>query len=227
MVIHKENTSKNEDINWSGFAFGLQMRLFSDYVSLKLLSHIEPMVSIPTRFVVMVEVVEKSLKLYLAMHEKLDNALSHYSVVYGHNIEKLRVQAEKFNTVFADEDVKQFARPFNDIHGAFYQKLRYGSQKSIKGFSTNLSQVMPIVEKIFYTCILHHEEIGKESINNSSLLFNMITCNQLDQSYNRELVLEAVRKNNPYYSEYVDYCNTLDQKYKKLMVQFEASKRIN
>jgi hypothetical protein len=35
----------------------------------------------------MVEVMEKSFKLFLAMHEKLEKSLSHYSTEYGHNLE--------------------------------------------------------------------------------------------------------------------------------------------
>lgn len=227
MVIHKTNTSEKKDKDWFLFAMGLRSRLFSDYVSLKLISQIEPTISIPTRFVMMIEVVEKAFKLYLALHEKLDNSLSHYSSNYGHNIEKLRAKAESFNEVFADKDVKQFTEPFNDKSGALYQHLRYGSQQTIEGFSTNLSLLMPIVEKIFYNCILRLDENMKRMVNNSSPLFSMITCSQLDQSYNRELMLKAVQLNNPYYDEYVDFCETLDQEQKKIIEQFKAGKHID
>lgn len=227
MVIHKTNTSEKKDKDWFLFAMGLRSHLFSDYVSLKLISQIEPTISIPTRFVMMIEVVEKAFKLYLALHEKLDNSLSHYSSNYGHNIEKLRAKAESFNEVFADKDVKQFTEPFNDKSGALYQHLRYGSQQTIEGFSTNLSLLMPIVEKIFYNCILRLDENMKRMVNNSSPLFSMITCSQLDQSYNRELMLKAVQLNNPYYDEYVDFCETLDQEQKKIIEQFKAGKHID
>jgi hypothetical protein len=214
MVIQKTNTSKKEDKNWFMFAMGLNHHLFSDYISLKLLSQIEPTISIPTRFVTMVELVEKSLKLFLAMHEKLDNSLTHYSSKYGHSIEKLRFQAEKFNDVFASTDVKEFTCPFDDKSGALYQHLRYGSQEKIAGFSTNLGQLMPIVEKIFYNCILRHSEADKKMVNNSSLLFHLITHSHLDQSLNPDFSLKAIQANNHYFAEYAAYCETLcnDQK---------------
>ena len=227
MVISKTQSSEKKDSNWFEFAMGLCIRLFSDYVSLKLLSKIEPTISIPTRFVMMIEIVEKALKLHLTMHEKLDHSLSHYSDVYGHNIEKLRAKAETYNEIFADADVKQFAKPFDDKAGALYQHLRYGSQKNINGFSTNLGVIMPIVEKIFYNCILRLEENDKKLVNNSSLLFSLITGSQLDQSYNREFLLEAVKLDNPYYNEYADYCKMLDHEQKRMIEQFSTSLHIN
>lgn len=227
MVISKTQSSEIKDPNWFMFAMGLRIRLFSDYVSLKLISKIEPTISIPTRFVMMIEIVEKALKLYLAMHEMLDHSLSHYSNEDGHNIEKLRAKAETFNDIFADADVKQFAKPFNDKAGALYQHLRYGSQKNIDGFSTNLGVLMPIVEKIFYNCILRLDENDKKLVNNSSLLFSLITGSQLDQSYNRELLLEAVKLGNPYYDEYADYCKMLDHEQKMMIEQFSTSLHIN
>ncbi|MBU4304010.1 MAG: hypothetical protein KJ893_00065 [Candidatus Omnitrophica bacterium] len=219
MVIHKKNTSKKKDKNWFTFAMGLSHHLFSDYISLKFIYQSEPLTFAPTNFVGMVEVVEKSFKLFLAMQEKLGNSLSHYSSNYGHNIEKLRAQAEKFNKIFADEDVKQFTRVFDDKSGALYQHLRYGSQQTIEGFKTKLGQLIPIVDKIFYNCILRLEENDKKMINSSSLLYFMITKSQFDQSSNRELLLQAVQLNNSYYTEYVRYCETLEQEQKKIIEQ--------
>jgi len=227
MVISKSNTSEKKDKDWFMFAMALQPRLFSDYVSLKLIAQVEPTILIPTRFVLMVEVAEKSLKLYLAMHERLENSLTYYSSEYGHNLEKLRDQAEKFNKVFADEDVKQFTKPFNDKSGALYQHLRYGSQQTIEGFSTNLGRLTPIVDKLFYSCIMLLDENSKKMVNNSSLLFIMITRSHLDQSFNREFVLNAVKLNNPYFDSYVDYCESLEREQKKIIEQFKIKKHAN
>ena len=225
MVIYKKNHSGKKDKNWFMFAMGLSHHLFSDYISLKLISQLEPLTFAPTNFVCMVEVVEKSFKLFLAMHEKLDNALSHYSSDYGHNIEKLRARAEKFDKIFADKDVKQFTKPFDDKSGALYQHLRYGSQKVIEGFKTKPGQLIPIVDKIFYNCILHLEENDKKMINSSSSLYFMITKSQFDQSNNRELLLQFVQFNNPYYTEYVKYCETLEQERKKIINLIKKNKK--
>lgn len=230
MVLQKKNTSEKKDQNWFMFAMGLSHHLFSDYVSLKLMFQMETLAFAQTNLVGMVEVVEKSFKLFLAMHEKLDNSLSHYSSEYGHNIEKLRNKAAEFNSVFDEDDIKQFTKPFEDKRGALYQHLRYGSEKTIEGFKTNLGVLMPIVEKIFFSCVLRLGEQDKKMLNTSSLLRFLIVNNDFHQSNNRDILVQAVMANNPYFKEYEEYSWDIENEQKKFqeaIKQQEANKRVN
>ena len=230
MVLQKKNTSEKKDQNWFMFAMGLSHHLFSDYVSLKLMFQMETLAFAQTNLVGMVEVVEKSFKLFLAMHEKLDNSLSHYSSEYGHNLEKLRNKAAEFNSVFDEVDIKQFTKPFEDKRGALYQHLRYGSEKTIEGFKTNLGVLMPIVEKIFFSCVLRLGEQDKKMLNTSSLLRFLIVNNDFHQSNNRDILVKAVMANNPYFKEYKEYSWDIENEQKKFqetIKQQEANKRVN
>ena len=204
------------------FAMGLSHHVFSDYVSLKLNFQLEILAFAQTNLVGMVEVVEKSLKLHLAMNEKLENSLSHYSSHYGHNLENLRSRAANYNQIFDDKDIKQFTKPFDDKKGALYQHLRYGSQQNIDGFKTNLGVLMPIVEKIFFNSVLRLEDVDKKMVNNSSLLCNLIIDNQFHQSRNRGLLLNAVQSNNPFFTEYEEYSWELENERRIMMRALES-----
>jgi len=230
VVLQKKNTSEKKDKDWFMFAMGLSGHLFSDYVSLKTMFQMETLAFAQSNLVGMAEVAEKSFKLYLAMHEKLENSLSHYSTKYGHNLEKLRTQAAEFNNIFNDDDVKQFTKPFDDKRGALYQHLRYGSEKTIDGFSTNLGVVMPIVEKIFFNSVLRLEEKDKKMVNNSSLLRFLIVDNEFHQSNNRDVLIQAVKANNPYFTEYAEYSWDIEHEQKRMLEairQHEANNRVN
>jgi hypothetical protein len=230
MVLQKKNTSEKKDQNWFMFAMGLSHHLFSDYVSLKLMFQMETLAFAQTNLVGMVEVVEKSFKLFLAMHEKLDNSLSHYSSEYGHNLEKLRIKAAEFNSVFDEDDIKQFTKPFEDKRGALYQYLRYGSEKTTEGFKTNLGVLMPIVDKVFFSCVLRLGEKDKKMLNASSLLRFLIVNNGFHQSNNRDILVQAVMVNNPYFKEYEEYSWDIENEQKKFqeaIKQQEANKRVN
>jgi hypothetical protein len=215
MVLHKKNTSEKKDKNWFIFAMGLSRHLFSDYVSLKLMFQMETLAFAQTNLVGMAEVAEKSFKLFLAMHEKPENSLSYYSREYGHNLEKLRVKAAEFNVVFDEEDIKQFTKPFGDRRGALYQHLRYGSEMTIDGFKTNLGALMPIIEKIFFNCVLGLEEGDKKMVNNSSLLQSLIVNNEFHQSNNKDILIQSVMVNNPYFAEYEQYSWDLENERKR------------
>jgi hypothetical protein len=230
MVLQKKNTSEKKDKGWFMFAMGLSHHLFSDYVSLKTMFQMETLSFAQSNLVGMAEVAEKSFKLYLAMNEKLDNSLSHYSTEYGHNLEKLRAKAAEFNDRFNDDDIKQFTKPFDDRRGALYQHLRYGSEKTIKGFSTNLGVLMPIVEKIFFNSVLRLEEQDKKMVNNSSLLRFLIVNNEFHQSNNRDVLIQAVKANNLYFTEYAEYSWDIENEQKRMLEaikQHEANNCVN
>ena len=226
MPVEKENHSHKQEKNWHSFGIGLSWHLFSEYMALKFNYLMEPLTFVSSYFVNAVELVEKSLKMYLAFHEKREDALSHYTSHYGHNIEKLRQQAANFNPVFDEEDVKDFTKAFDDKRGALFQHLRYGSQPNIKGHKANLDEALPIVEKIFFTAVLSLEDMDKKMVNQSSLLSLLITKSPMDQSRNPELLLNAVERNNPYFQEYKRYCETLEKERQRILKAIENSKNL-
>lgn len=227
MVFNKKNTSEKKDKDWFMFATGLSRHLFSDYISLKLIFQMETLAFAQTNLVGMVEVAEKSFKLFLAMHEKRENSLSHYSTEYGHNLKKLRGKAAEINSIFNDDDVKQFTKPFGDKRGALYQHLRYGSEKSIEGYETDLSLLIPIIDKIFFNCILRLDDQDKKMVNFLSLLQLLIVDNKFHQSNNRDTLLQAVMSNNPYFHEYEKYSWQLEDEHNNVIEEItkqEANK---
>ena len=96
----------------------------------------------------MVEVAEKSLKLFVTVNKKSDKALSEAGK-YGHNVEELRKVSCAFNLVFNDEDIKHFTKDLCEAGGELYQYLRYGSQKTTEGMTSNLEILIPVIDKIF------------------------------------------------------------------------------
>ena len=67
----------------------------------------EPLTCAPTVLVAMLDVVEKSLKLHLAVQAQTATALTEMSSTYGHNVEALRDACAAFTPVFADEDYER------------------------------------------------------------------------------------------------------------------------
>jgi hypothetical protein len=196
--------------------------LVSDYISLKFNFHFETLTLAPTNVTKMVEVVEKSLKLFLAFQEQPEEALSYFSNEYGHNLEKLRRKAESYDCIFEDGDIKQFTKPFDDRAGNLYQKLRYGSHTKIEGFKTNLNSLMPIVDKIFFNSIFRLDENWRKMLIGDSILYFLITNSNLSQSNNPELLLQAIRINNPYLEEFTNYCNEIKKERDNLLGQIQA-----
>lgn len=82
--------------------------------------------------------------------------------------------------------------------------------------------LIPIVEKIFFTSVLRLEDVDKRMVNNSSLLCNLIIDNQFYQSRNRDLLLNAVKSDNPFFTEYEEYCWELENERRKIMQAFES-----
>jgi hypothetical protein len=215
-LISKTQSNHITVENWFMFAAGLENHLFSDYIQLRLCYKLEPLTLISSNFVNMVEVVEKSLKLYLCLKYKPDDALRKMSEEYGHNLLKMREDAAKFNSIFDSDDIKQFVEPFSERQGQLYQKIRYGSQKVISGFNTRLSTLMPIVDKIFFTCILDLEESDKKMVNQFSSLFLLLIGSRFDQTVNKELVIAMLKKDNQYLDDYIKYCMTLKKEQDEL-----------
>ena len=222
MLRRKKEAQKTER-DWFEFSSQLFFHLCSDYIAMRLLYYLEPLTTASSILVEMIEVAEKSLKLYLTIHNKSSTALSESIQSYGHNIEKMRVESTKYNKVFDDDDIKRFSKDLQDKHGEFYQYLRYGSQQTTQGMSANLDQIMPVIDKIFFKSILLLPESEKRLFNFTSLLKNLVTQSKFDQSQNPKLLLSAIQKNNPYLNEYVEYCRFIDEEYARSLEKFNSA----
>lgn len=218
MLTRKKESQKIEK-DWFIFSSQLFFHLCSDYIALRLLYYLEPLTTASSILVKIVDVAEKSLKLYLSVQNKSNTALSDSRQNYGHDIEKMRIESTKYDTVFDDEDIKMFSKDLYGKRGEFYQYLRYGSQETTQGMSANLGQIMPVVDKIFFKSILLLPENERRLLNFTSLLKNLLTRSRFDQSQNPNLLLSALQKDNLYVNEYIEYCHFLDKEHEKLLEQ--------
>ena len=183
----------------------------SDYVAMRWLHRCEPLTCAPTICVAMLDVVEKSLKLHLAVQTQTATALTDMSAKYGHNVEALRGACAAFTPIFADDDVRAFTKDLNDRDGKLYQQLRYGSQKTTAGFQTNLSTLLPVVDKIFCESILSLPEDTRRVLVFSSPLKQLLVGSPFDQSRNPAQLLEALQKDNAYFDRLLQYCRQIEK----------------
>ena len=190
------------------------MSLCSDYVSMRLLYYLERLTTAPTLLIKMIEVAEKSLKLFISVNNKSQNALSYSKTLYGHSIEKLRIESSKYAGVFNAPDICKFTSELNDKGGILYQYLRYGSQETTGGMSANLDHLLPIIDKIFFSSLLLLPAAEKKLLNFTCLLKNLLTNSQFDQTFNKELIKTAILFNNAYADKYVAYCLQIDEEHR-------------
>ncbi len=224
-MLSRKKTPQKTEKDWFMFSSMLYIHLCSDYIALKLLYYLEPFTTFSPILVKAVEVAEKSLKFFLAVHNQSDTALSDAAQNYGHNLEKMRVESAKYNEVYNRDSIKNFTKEFNDKKGELYQYLRYGSQKTTEGMSAKLDQIMPIIDIIFFSSIMLLPENMRDVYNFTSLLKNLLTGSQFDQSQNPDILLSALKhKNNLYIDLYTKYCNDLDEKHKKQLEQVGVDK---
>jgi len=159
----------------------------------------------------MLDVVEKSLKLHLAVQTQTATALTEMSTTYGHNVEALRDACAAFTPAFADDDVREFTRDLNDRDGKLYQQMRYGSQRTTLGFQTNLSTLRPVVDKIFSESLLGLPEDARKVLVFSSPLKQLLIGNQFDQSRNPAQLIAALAKDNAYFDRLLHYCRQIEE----------------
>jgi hypothetical protein len=170
----------------------------------------------------MIEIAEKSLKLFISVHTKTERALSDSKTKYGHNIEKLRNECASIEPVFNDQDICEFTSDLNDKTGILYQFLRYNAQETTDGFSANLDLLVPIIDKLYFSAIMLLPEHDRRTLNFTSTLKNLLTDSMFDQSLNKDLLKQVVFHNNHYAAQYLEYCRTMDDEHKKMIEQFEA-----
>lgn len=194
-MLTRTPSPQPQELDWFRFASALSYGFQSDYVAVRLLYYLEPLTTALTIVPKMLDVVEKSLKMYLSVHTQSATALTEARQDYGHDIEKLRAACARFDPVFDDADIRLFTKDLNDKNGKLYQCLRYGAQATTAGFEAN-TQLMPVVDKIFSKSFLLLPEGTRRVLVFSSMLKNLITGSRFDQSRNRPLLIEALRSAN-------------------------------
>lgn len=188
---------------------------------MRLLYYLERLTTAPTILIKMIEVGEKSLKLFVAVNSRTQTALTDSKSKYGHSIEKLRSESAAYNNIFNDKDICDFTKDLNDKGGILYQYLRYGSQETTDGMSANLDQLLPIIDKIFFSALLLLPESDRKLLNFTSLIKNLLTSSNFDQTFNKELLKTAILHNNSYAQDYLKYSITLDEDHKKLIADYK------
>ena len=220
MPLERKQKSQKKEADWFYFSAPLMNVVCSDYISLRLLYFLEPLTTSFTILPKMVEVAEKSLKLYVLVNNKSKTALTDSRSYYGHNIEKLRLESASFNSIFDDNDIKQFTRYLSDRGGSLYQFLRYGSQETTDGMSANLEKLIPIIDKIFFKSLILLPEPERKLLNFVCILKSLLTQSNFDQSQYKELLIKSLTVNNEFINEYLELCKKLDEDHKALRESF-------
>jgi len=205
------------------FSSGLMLRVSSDYISMRLLHLLEPLTCMPTIAVLMIDIAEKSFKLYLAVQTQTGAALADMGSKYGHNLEALREACAGFSPIFKENDVRAFTKNLNDRDGKLYQQLRYGAQKTTDGFKTNLSTLRPVVDKIFCESILGLPDGIRRTLIYSSPIKQLLVRTSLDQSRHPEELIDALRHDNVYFDRLNDYCHRIEEEHATLIAKIASA----
>lgn len=222
-MLKRKQTPQRQDKDWFMFSASLMLHVCSDYIAVRTLYQLEPLTTAPTLLVLMLDVVEKSLKLHLAVQTKTQNALSEMSSTYGHNVESLRAACAKFSAVFDDPDVRAFTKDLNDRDGKLYQQLRYGSQQTTDGFSTALGDLLPVVDKIFVRSILLLPEDSRRLLFFASPLKSLLVRSNFDQTRNPRLIVDLLRAGNDHYEDLLHYSERIDREHTELVTKLGAT----
>lgn len=222
-MLTRKPLPQPKDQEWFTFSAGLMIRVSSDYIAMRLLHQLEPLTCAPTIVVMMLDVVEKALKLHLAVHTQTPTALSDMSIKYGHNVEALRAACAAYTSPFNDPDVCAFTKDLNDPDGKLYQKLRYGAQKTTEGFSTNLSTLRPVVDKIFAESILGLPESTRRVLMYTSPLKQLLLRTRFDQSRHPAELSDALRLENAYFDRLLEYCRQIEKEQEALIASLQPA----
>jgi hypothetical protein len=217
----RKGLDHKQDHDWFLFSSGLMQVLCSDYIALRILHRLEPLTAALAIAPKMLDVVEKSMKLFIAIQTKTSTALTDARCKYGHDIERLRKDCAAYESVFDDGDVREFTKDLNDRDGKLYQHLRYGSQETTAGFEANLDAAMPIVDKVFCNALVLLPEAERRLLLLPSLLKNLVT-GKFDQSQHRNEILGLVRAGNPHFAKLELLFRRLDGEQMKLIDDMRA-----
>jgi len=222
-MLTRKPTPQRQDKDWFMFSAGLMLHVCSDYIGMRTLYQLEPLTTATTLAVLMLDVVEKSLKLHIAVHSKTQNALSEMSSTYGHNVEALREACAKYSSVFDEPDVRAFTKDLNDKDGKLYQQLRYGSQQTTDGFSTSLDNLLPVVDKIFVRSILLLPEDSRKLLFFVSPLKSLLVRSRFDQTRNPGLIIDLLRVGNDHFDDLLRYCEQIEREHAELVFKLAAA----
>jgi hypothetical protein len=222
-MLTKKQSSQTNEKDWFYFSSALAPAVASDYMAMRLLFRLEPITTATVILGKALDVAEKSLKLFVSVSRKTSTALSSARSEYGHNIEKLRIAAAAYDTIFDEDAFKTFSQDLNDKSGQLYQMVRYGSEKTTDGFEANLATLIPVIDRIFFHTIHKIPEHERLLLFFVSPLKNLMQGSHFDQTRNRELVLDALRWQNAEYAALQALWNQLDTEHALLAAGLDAA----
>lgn len=223
-MLKRKPTAQRQEINWFAFSARLMLHVCSDYIAMRTLYQLEPLTTAPTLCVLMLDVVEKSLKLHLSVQTKTMTALKDMRTDYGHNVESLRAACARYHSVFDESDVRAFTKDLNDKDGKLYQHLRYGTQETTDGFSTTLGVLLPVVDKVFVQSILLLPENDRKLLFFVSPLKSLLVRSQFDQSRDPELLINLLRLGNVQFAPLQHYCEQIEREHDELVANLSKAK---
>lgn len=213
MLKRKQSGISKHETDWFMFSTALHSKLCSDYLSLRLLNYVEPLTAIQTNLQLMIEIVERSLKLFIIVKNLSQTALKD-AESYGHNVEKLRQACALIDPFFNDPEILSFTKDLNDNKGTISQKVRYGTERSNSGFTADLNRMLPVVDKIFLKGMMQLPNQIQRIFHNSTIKF-LIEGSRLDQSKNRTLLIEALKCDNLYIDEYIRNYKIIEEEHEQ------------
>lgn len=197
--------------------------LCSDYIAVRMLYGLEPLTTAMTILPKMLDVVEKALKLHLAVQTQTETALSDARSEYGHNLEKLRAACAQYEKAFDHPDIQALTKDLNDKDGKLYQHMRYGSQETTTGWQTNLALLLPVVDRVFANALLLLPEQHRRLLLFCSSLKSLVTRSRFDQSRNPDHLTELLARENYFFGEFIAVFETLDRENEQLSAQLQAA----
>jgi hypothetical protein len=195
-MLTRKPSPQRQEKDWFFFSTGLMLHVCSDYIAMRTLFQLEPLTNMPTIVVLMLDVVEKALKLHLCVQTQTATALSDMRSSHGHNLESLRSACASFSPLFNDADICAFTKDLNDRDGKLYQQLRYGSQETTIGFKATPGLMLPVVDKVFIQSVLMLPDNWKKLLLQASPLFLLLTKSHMDQTRHPEQIIELLALGN-------------------------------
>jgi len=224
-MLKKKQTPTKIEKDWFSFSIPLSTIASHDYIALRLLYYIEPATTAFAILSKMLDVAEKSLKLFVTVMEKSPTALSAAREDYGHNIQKLCAQAAIHNKAFNDPDVLAFSADLNDKSGKLYQFIRYGSETTSEEYSAKPRLILPVIDKIFFESLIGLPAHNRRLFVLSSPIALLVNASPADQTRNPALVIEALRHSNAYFDLFSKIASEFDAEYKKMIDPSVATSR--
>ncbi len=223
-MLTRKQSSQRQEKDWFFFSTGLMLHVSSDYIAMRTLYQLEPLTNMPTIVVLMLDVVEKSLKLHLAVQTQTATALSDMRSSHGHNIESLRSACAGFTPLFNDPDIRAFTKDLNDRDGKLYQQLRYGSQETTIGFKATPGLLLPVVDKVFIQSILLLPDNWKKMLLQSSPLHLLLARSPMDQTRHPEQIIELLALGNHHFSALKNDCQRIADEHAAFLAKLSPSK---